>query len=145
MNASVIRYFRLGVAVGMGLVVLVCILSSLWPNDTELQGLPTKPRPTNTPVPTVRPTKRPTSTPVPPIPTPTVLISIQLPTVLKQNTVEPITTPTTCACHEDIYNCTDFESQAAAQVCYDYCVSCGAGDVHRLDRDSDGVACESLP
>lgn len=30
-------------------------------------------------------------------------------------------------------------------MCYDYCQALGAGDVHWLDEDADGRACESLP
>ena len=47
-------------------------------------------------------------------------------------------------CSSDIYNCGDFEIQAEAQEIYDYCVEQGAGDVHNLDNDGDGEACESL-
>jgi hypothetical protein len=50
-----------------------------------------------------------------------------------------------CACTGNLYNCGDFGTQAAAQACYDWCVSLGAGDVHQLDSDGDGEACESLP
>ncbi|HUW43711.1 MAG TPA: excalibur calcium-binding domain-containing protein [Bacillota bacterium] len=48
-------------------------------------------------------------------------------------------------CSSDLYNCGDFDTQAEAQEVYDYCIGQGAGDVHRLDSDSDGVVCESLP
>lgn len=54
-------------------------------------------------------------------------------------------TPAVCDCSGNIYNCGDFATQAAAQACYDYCVSLGCGDIHRLDGDNDGQACESLP
>ena len=50
-----------------------------------------------------------------------------------------------CNCSGPDLNCSDFSTQAAAQACYDYCKSLGYGDVFRLDGDSDGVACESLP
>jgi phosphatidylserine/phosphatidylglycerophosphate/cardiolipin synthase-like enzyme len=65
-------------------------------------------------------------------------------------TLTPAPTPTTppsgpCACTGNLYNCSDFSSQRGAQACYDWCVSQGAGDVHQLDSDRDGVACESLP
>lgn len=50
-----------------------------------------------------------------------------------------------CNCSGDLYNCNDFGTHAQAQACYNYCLSLGRGDVHRLDRDNDGVACESLP
>jgi hypothetical protein len=64
--------------------------------------------------------------------------------------VTPVATPTVspagpCACTGNLYNCPDFGSQAEAQACFDWCVSLGAGDVHQLDSNEDGVACESLP
>ena len=59
----------------------------------------------------------------------------------------PPGTPSTavCDCSGNIYNCSDFSSHTRAQACYDYCKSQGYGDVHRLDGDNDGSACESLP
>lgn len=50
-----------------------------------------------------------------------------------------------CECSGNLYNCSDFSTHRQAQACYDYCVSIGRGDIHRLDGDNDGVACESLP
>lgn len=50
-----------------------------------------------------------------------------------------------CGCSFNQYNCSDFSTQAEAQACYNYCVSQGAGDIHGLDSDDDGEACESLP
>lgn len=51
-----------------------------------------------------------------------------------------------CTCGRNRYNCPDFETQTAAQACYDYCWEETGGDVHRLDGgNNDGVACESLP
>ena len=47
-------------------------------------------------------------------------------------------------CKANIYNCADFSTQAQAQTEYEYCLSETGKDVHDLDRDSDGVACESL-
>jgi endonuclease YncB( thermonuclease family) len=49
-----------------------------------------------------------------------------------------------CPCHDNVLNCSDFATQAEAQVCYDHCVELGQGDVHRLDSDGNGVACEGL-
>ena len=40
------------------------------------------------------------------------------------------------------YNCDDFETQAEAQKVYE---ACGGEDVYGLDRDKDGLVCESLP
>ncbi len=48
-------------------------------------------------------------------------------------------------CDTDYYNCEDFETQEKAQVIYDYCQEQGAGDIHGLDNDNDGIVCESLP
>jgi len=45
-------------------------------------------------------------------------------------------------CSSDVYNCGDFTTQAEAQEVYDYC---GPEDVHGLDRDGNGEACEGLP
>jgi len=47
-----------------------------------------------------------------------------------------------CSCSGNIYNCSDFSSHAGAQACFDYCVQQGVGDIHKLDRDHDGLACE---
>jgi hypothetical protein len=105
------------------------------PTDTPL---PTKtPLPTDTPVSTDTPV--PTATPIPPTPT-----------HLPQPTAAPLTpTPSgeaiVCDCSGDLYDCSDFSTHAAAQACYEYCKSLGCGDIHRLDRDGDGIACESLP
>ena len=49
-----------------------------------------------------------------------------------------------CDCSGNIYNCSDFSTQSEAQRCYEYCLEQKGYDVHRLDRDKDGIACESL-
>lgn len=48
-------------------------------------------------------------------------------------------------CKEDTFNCDDFITQEEAQNMFVWCVERGFGDVHRLDRDGNGVACEGLP
>lgn len=60
-------------------------------------------------------------------------------------TQAPSSEAAVCGCSGDIYNCSDFSTQAEAQTCYDYCKSLGHGDIHRLDVNNDGMACESLP
>jgi len=50
-----------------------------------------------------------------------------------------------CSCSGDSYACKDFSTHNAAQACFDYCVSQGRGDIHRLDGNNDGLACENLP
>lgn len=56
-------------------------------------------------------------------------------------TTRPTTRPTTqaisCICDRDAYNCDDTE----AQTCFDVCMARGAGDIHGLDGDDDGYAC----
>ena len=47
-------------------------------------------------------------------------------------------------CSFNAYNCGDFSTHAEAQEVYELCGGV-SNDVHRLDRDSDGEACESLP
>lgn len=80
----------------------------------------------DTPTPTSTPTATPTNTP----------------------TLTPTATtvqPGPCPCDADTLNCADFSDRASAQACYDHCVAQGAGDIHRLDQNDDGLACESLP
>jgi hypothetical protein len=48
-------------------------------------------------------------------------------------------------CEENVYNCSDFKTQAEAQEVYDTCATADNRDRHGLDRDGDGVACQSLP
>ncbi len=60
----------------------------------------------------------------------------------------PISTPKqegpSYSCSSNIYNCGDFSTHTQAQNVY---LSCGgtSNDVHQLDGDHDGEACESLP
>jgi hypothetical protein len=63
-----------------------------------------------------------------------------VPLARSHTTTIPITSP--CKCSSDIYNCDDFGSHESAQDCYNYCLSLGKGDIHRLDRDKNGLACE---
>lgn len=51
-----------------------------------------------------------------------------------------------CSCAGDLYNCTEhFSTQSQAQACFNYCVSQGKGDMHKLDENNNGIVCESLP
>lgn len=47
-------------------------------------------------------------------------------------------------CSYNAYNCPDFSTHAEAQRAYEACGGI-SNDIHRLDRDKDGLACESLP
>jgi len=42
-------------------------------------------------------------------------------------------------CYYNAYNCESFTTQEWAQECYEWC---GYSDIHDLDRDEDGRACE---
>ncbi len=48
------------------------------------------------------------------------------------------------SCSANTYNCTDFSTHAEAQSVYEMCGGIN-NDIHRLDQDKDGEACESLP
>jgi endonuclease YncB( thermonuclease family) len=50
-----------------------------------------------------------------------------------------------CDCSYNKYNCIDFNSRADAQACFDYCQSQGKGDVHQMDGNGNGLACENIP
>ncbi len=61
---------------------------------------------------------------------------------------KPIITPTpalNCSCSSNIYNCDNFATHQEAQALYNCCIQKVGYDVHRLDRDKDGLACEALP
>jgi len=45
-------------------------------------------------------------------------------------------------CSYNYYNCANFDTQFEAQTVMEYC---GSDDIHYLDGDDDGIACESLP
>lgn len=50
-----------------------------------------------------------------------------------------------CSCNNNIYDCGDFATHQEAQDLYNCCIQKIGYDVHGLDRDKDGSACESLP
>lgn len=95
--------------------------------------------PTLTPIPTntIEPT-------IPPVITDTL---IPLPIDTLAPVIQPTLTPVAavCSCGSDTYNCTDFSFHSSAQACFNYCTAAGAGDIHNLDSDGNGQACESLP
>jgi len=62
-------------------------------------------------------------------------------------TTPPTTTTspkTDIICSYNAYNCDDFKTHAEAQEAYEYCGGVN-NDIHALDRDKDGSACETLP
>ncbi|MCH7597813.1 thermonuclease family protein [Patescibacteria group bacterium] len=61
-----------------------------------------------------------------------------------QSTPSPDESAPNYICSYNAYNCTDFSTHNEAQTVYELCGGV-ANDIHRLDRDKDGLACESLP
>ena len=51
---------------------------------------------------------------------------------------------TDIVCNSNVYNCADFSTHEEAQLVFEKCGG-AENDVHGLDRDGDGVACETLP
>ena len=49
-----------------------------------------------------------------------------------------------CSCPVSDLDCGDFDSGPDAQAVYECCLKQGRGDYHRLDRDKDGTACDTL-
>jgi hypothetical protein len=52
--------------------------------------------------------------------------------------------PLIASCEAEEYNCSDFLYQAQAQDVLERCGGIGK-DIHNLDGDNDGMACEALP
>lgn len=118
-------------------VLLVFTFSAAAGNNIYLPIILNQP----TPIPTAPPT--PTISPrETPLPTAT---NTPQPTATPQPAATNTPQPGVCACSGDLYNCSDFSTQAGAQACFNHCLSVGAGDIHKLDRDNNGVACEALP
>jgi len=66
-------------------------------------------------------------------------------TISKKGSSLILEPPKVCACNKNIYNCSDFSYQSQAQACFSYCMGQVGKDIHRLDGDHDGWACEALP
>lgn len=47
-------------------------------------------------------------------------------------------------CSANTYNCSDFKTQSEAQAVFDYCMGIIGIDIHKLDGDNNGTACESI-
>jgi hypothetical protein len=115
------------------------LVNGLWIPGAAVNNVPlTLPLvfPTNTPVPsntpTITPTPSPTATPVgSPTVTPT-------PTSLDQ---------AVCDCSADNLDCLGniFANRAQAQQCFEYCFRQTGKDIHLLDPNLNGMACENLP
>ena len=84
----------------------------------------------------------------PSTPTPTATpraTATPLPTATATPTVTPMPTPLRFVCDHDYYNCSSFRWQEEAQEVFEYCIDQGADDIHKLDQNNDGIACNALP
>jgi micrococcal nuclease len=105
-----------------------------------------EPAPVTTSMPVSGPVSAPTPTPEPPsasvpVPAPTPNPEPELETNSSQDTSET----QSCLCSSNVYNCDDFRTYNEAQNLYNCCMGKVGSDIHRLDSDKDGLACESLP
>ncbi|MSU74609.1 hypothetical protein EXS57_02410 [Candidatus Kaiserbacteria bacterium] len=68
------------------------------------------------------------------------------PPPVQQAAPAPVTTSNNSnyTCTTNTYNCTDFSTHAEAQAVFNACGGVN-NDIHRLDGDGDGDACETLP
>ncbi|MFA7286308.1 MAG: YHYH domain-containing protein [Patescibacteria group bacterium] len=55
----------------------------------------------------------------------------------------PSVEPSAAVCNFDLYNCSDFASGEKAQATFLVCGGINK-DIHQLDKDNDGLACEEL-
>lgn len=62
--------------------------------------------------------------------------------VIKEITEEK-KTASQCNCSGNTYNCSDFKTHIEAQALFSCCGG-ASNDIHGLDKDKDGLACESL-
>ncbi len=62
---------------------------------------------------------------------------------IEEEEIEELPSDSDIVCNSDFYNCGDFNSHIEAQNVFE---TCGGveNDIHGLDGDNDGVACESL-
>jgi hypothetical protein len=136
-------------AITFALVLLALALPSVSPAET-VAVVPLE----TTPAVTVAPDATPTTFTVGGVAwLPLVVMPLASPSVPTATaTAQPSPTPTysppsgPCLCTGNLYNCSrDFATQAEAQACYDHCFKVTGYDIHRLDADEDGKACESLP
>lgn len=68
----------------------------------------------------------------------------EVPVVVVEDQPAPVENNSSIICSSDTYNCADFSTQAEAQNVYNTCMAEVGKDIHRLDSNNDGVACESL-
>ena len=118
------------------------------PTNTVVIPSATNPQPTNPPPTSVPPTNQPPTSPPPTNLPPT---NPPPPTSPPPTNPPPTSPPPTspppsgdCNCSID-YNCSDFSTHKEAQDCFEFCGGSPSYNWSGLDRDRNGIACESLP
>lgn len=94
-------------------------------------------------VPVQEPPPLPASVPTLPPPTTSAPTAIAVPATLPPTATAASAPPpqqAVCNCTSDTVNCSG--NKSFGRQCHAYCLSIGAGDIHRLDNDDDGAACE---
>jgi len=74
-----------------------------------------------------------------PVPTYTITPT---PTITRTPTETRIPQQAVCNCTGPRLTCNDFRSRRQAQACFEYCYSQGYGDIFRLDKNRNGIACD---
>ena len=132
----------------------VSILACLPPEASAVEALPTlQPTPVPptpelmllTPVaptasPAIEPTLETEGTPASPPATQAVPNTPQVEEVFPQAAV--VSSLDACRCDISLYACSSFSSWAVAQACYTQCQVTAGYDIHNLDEDRNGIACE---
>lgn len=131
----------------------VSILACLPPESFALEALPT-PTPTLAPPvieplilsPPISPTVVTPPNPLPASPQITPAIPQETPLAPQTQSAFPqpgsVTSLDACNCGSSLYACTDFSNWSVAQACYTRCQVTAGYDIHNLDPDRNGIACE---
>jgi len=118
------------------------MLPTYTPQPTATERPTATVRPADTPVPPMTATLWPTAEPsITPLPTATSAPVRAAPAVAIPTRGLPAAESSDCDCAANTLNCSDFVAWDA-QSCYLRCMELTGRDVHDLDRDHDGNACE---
>lgn len=131
----------------------VSILACLPVKEFALTPLPMPTSPPVMPAPlilTPLPSPQPSATVPPPASAPPVTSTLppaqsQAPIAGQSSgTIAPgsISSLDACSCSSSLYTCSDFSSWSVAQACFTHCQVTAGYDIHNLDPDRDGIACE---
>jgi len=72
-----------------------------------------------------------------------VFVFFMLATDKEEVTIDTVNINSEFVCESNTYNCDDFQTQSEAQEVFEECGGLD-NDIHGLDKDGNGLACESL-